>query len=177
MIRTIVVAYDGSDHAKKALALASEIGAKFGARLVVLHALLRDASSETLRKLATKRDLTKEQRDLLDNYEIDIQSAMATAGMAGSYGPIPAPREVLEPVGRQVLARAEKIAKEAGVKKVVSALTDGDPGDAIVEHARREKADLIVMGTRGFGEFKGMLLGSVSHKVSSRATCAVLTVK
>jgi nucleotide-binding universal stress UspA family protein len=177
MIRTIVVAFDGSDHAKKALALAAEIGAKFDARLVVLHALLRDASSETLRKLALKRALTKEQRELLDNYEIDIQSAMATAGMAGSYGPIPAPRELLEPIGRQVLARAEEAAKAAGVKKVATALTDGDPGDAIVEHAKREKADLIVMGTRGFGEFKGMLLGSVSHKVSARAPCAVLTVK
>ncbi len=177
MIRTIVVAFDGSDHAKKALALAGEIGAKFNARLVVLHVLLRDASSETLRKLAVKRDLTKDQRDLLDNYEIDIQSAMATAGMAGSYGPIPAPRELLEPIGRQVMARAEKTAKEAGVKNVATELTDGDPGDAVIEAARRAKADLIVMGTRGFGEVKGLLLGSVSHKVSSRATCAVLTVK
>ncbi len=39
------------------------------------------------------------------------------------------------------------------------------------------KADLVVMGTRGIGEFKGLLLGSVSHKMSARANCAVLTVK
>ena len=177
MIKTILVAADGSDHANKAVALAAEIGAKFGARVVVLHALLRDASSDTLRGLARRRELTKEQRDLLDNYEIDVQSAMASAGLGGTYGPVPAPRELLEPIGRQVLERAEAAVKKAGVNKVATTLAGGDPGDSILDAAKREKADLIVLGTRGFGEIRGLLLGSVSHKVAARAECPCLTVK
>lgn len=43
--------------------------------------------------------------------------------------------------------------------------------------AKRAKADLIAMGRRGLGGVKGLLLGSVSHKVSQLADCSVLTVK
>ena len=80
MIRVILTATDGSDHARKAVALASELAAKCGARLVLLHVLLRDAGSEALRKVAKRRSLTKPMRDLLDNYEADGMVAMATAG-------------------------------------------------------------------------------------------------
>jgi nucleotide-binding universal stress UspA family protein len=73
--------------------------------------------------------------------------------------------------------RAEAAAKKAGVKKVDTVMLSGDPADAILNRAKKEKADLIVLGTRGFGELKGLLLGSVSHKVAARAHCACMTVK
>ena len=41
MIKTILVPTDGSGHAKKAVDLAAEIAEKYGARLVILHVLLR----------------------------------------------------------------------------------------------------------------------------------------
>ena len=50
-------------------------------------------------------------------------------------------------------------------------------GEAIVEIANNEKADLLVLGSRGLSEFKGMLLGSVSHKVLQRSDCPVLVIK
>ena len=58
-----------------------------------------------------------------------------------------------------------------------SALEHGDPADQIVRAAARHGADLIVMGRRGYGDLKGLLLGSVSHKVCRLADCACLTVK
>jgi nucleotide-binding universal stress UspA family protein len=48
---------------------------------------------------------------------------------------------------------------------------------AIVEFAEKEKVDLIVMGTRGLGGFKKLLLGSVSNGVVSHAPCSVLIVR
>ena len=39
------------------------------------------------------------------------------------------------------------------------------------------KVDLIVMGTRGLSDIKGLLLGSVSHKLIQLAPCPTLTVK
>nr|WP_312860533.1 universal stress protein [Mesorhizobium sediminum] len=43
--------------------------------------------------------------------------------------------------------------------------------------ARDENFDLIVLGSRGLGDVEGFLLGSVSHKVTSLASCPCLTVK
>jgi len=177
MIRTIVVAFDGSDHATKAVAQASELAAKFGARLVLVHALLRDARFETLRKLANRRALPKAQRDELDNYEGEVQAAMVSTGMDAGLAPVLAPTDLLKAIGNQLMERAEAVAKKAGVKKTSSIVAGGDPAEAVLDTAKREKADMIVLGTRGFGDFKGLVLGSVSHKVSSRATCAVMTVK
>jgi nucleotide-binding universal stress UspA family protein len=48
---------------------------------------------------------------------------------------------------------------------------------AILELADTLDADLIVMGTRGLGALKHVLLGSVAERVVQRAKCPVLTVK
>jgi nucleotide-binding universal stress UspA family protein len=176
MIKTVFIAFDGSDHAKKALSYASEIAAKFGARVVIGHVLLRDAPFSVLRKLANRRALPKAQRDELDNYEAQIVAAMAGSEYTG-FAPIFAPPDLLTEIGKQLLEGAQALAKKKRVKKTTTVLLSGDPADAILNSARKEKADLIVMGTRGFGELKGLLLGSVSHKLAARAHCACLTVK
>jgi nucleotide-binding universal stress UspA family protein len=121
--------------------------------------------------------MTKEQRDLLRNYEVEPQLAAATMGIGGVYVPIPAPREILEPVGRAVLDRATAAAKKIGAKRITTVMVGGDPAEAILDQAKREKADMIVMGSRGFGELKGLLLGSTSHKIAAHAGCSVVTVK
>ena len=52
----------------------------------------------------------------------------------------------------------------------------GDPADGIVEVAKREEADLIVLGSMGM-RGKRRLLGSVPNKVSHHAPCDVLIVQ
>ena len=64
-------------------------------------------------------------------------------------------------------------AESAGITKVKGLVEDGDPAHRIVEVAQREGADLIVTP----GDLKGLLLGSVTHKVAQAATCACLTVE
>jgi nucleotide-binding universal stress UspA family protein len=177
MIKTILVAYDGSNHADKALKLAADMANRYRARLVLLHALLRDAPPETIRKLAKPSELPKRLRDLLRNYEIEPQIAAATAGVGGVYVPVPAPRELLEAVGKQILDRAEAAAKKAKVKRIARLMVSGDAADAIIKRAKREKADMIIMGSRGFGNLKSLLLGSVSHEVASKSAKTVVTVK
>ena len=81
------------------------------------------------------------------------------------------------------LAEAERI-----VAPVVEQLVDdgvdanaeilqGPPAEAILAVAENRGCDLIVMGTRGYGQLAGMLLGSVSHKVLANATLPVLVVR
>ncbi len=53
----------------------------------------------------------------------------------------------------------------------------GKPADLILSVAEENQVDLIVMGSRGFGPLKELVLGSVSHRVVSQAHRPVLTVK
>lgn len=56
-------------------------------------------------------------------------------------------------------------------------LLRGSPADAVARLAKREQADLLVIGSRGVTEFQPMLLGSVSRKLLMQAPCPVLVVK
>lgn len=58
-----------------------------------------------------------------------------------------------------------------------SAVRVGHPFLEVVQYARDNRIDLIVMGTHGRGAVPHMLLGSVAEKVVRKAPCPVLTVK
>ncbi len=177
MIKTIVVASDGSDHAGKALDLASDLASKYDARLVLLHVLMSNARSDTLQALADRDRLSEDLRNKLDSYEADFQSAMMSAGGMTGYVPAPPPPDLLVAIAGQILDNAEAKAKSAGVNNIVRQAVGGDPADAVLACAKDEKADMIILGSRGLSDFKGLLLGSVSHKVANQAECTCVTVK
>lgn len=60
--------------------------------------------------------------------------------------------------------------------KVQTELLEGPEADSILKAAENLQADLIVMGTRGLGAVKELLLGSVSRKVLHLASCPVMVV-
>ena len=51
----------------------------------------------------------------------------------------------------------------------------GEPAHVIAEHARKDRAHLIMMPTHGYGPFRRMLLGSITAKVLHDAECPVWT--
>lgn len=60
--------------------------------------------------------------------------------------------------------------------KVHAELLEGPEAESILKTAEKLQADLIVMGTRGLGAVKGLLIGSVSRKVIHLASCPVMVV-
>ncbi len=74
------------------------------------------------------------------------------------------------------IKEVEKLAKESGISYEINIL-DGEPGPTIVEYANNNKADLVIIGSRGLNVLQEFVLGSVSHKVAKRANCPVLIVK
>ena len=60
--------------------------------------------------------------------------------------------------------------------KLREELIEGSEAEAILTVAQNHQADLIVMGTRGFGAVKGLMVGSVSRKVIHLSSCPVLVV-
>ncbi len=57
------------------------------------------------------------------------------------------------------------------------AVREGYPVTVIEDEAAAREADLVVIGTRGQGGLKHLLLGSVAERVVQKAPCPVLTVK
>jgi nucleotide-binding universal stress UspA family protein len=71
-------------------------------------------------------------------------------------------------------ARATELAAKGVRARVV--VKSGLPWREIIETAREEDADLIVIGTHGRSGVNRMLLGSVAERVVRRAPCPVVTV-
>ena len=84
--------------------------------------------------------------------------------------------EQLEKAGRTLIEAAQEIAEDTLAGKVTTELRGGDPADEIVKSAEENASDCIVIGSRGLGNFGGLLLGSVSHKVNHSAPCTCITV-
>ncbi|MBD06799.1 MAG: universal stress protein UspA [Gemmatimonadetes bacterium] len=87
--------------------------------------------------------------------------------------------------GSNILERLEKYAEKGLIKlaetigeiDVVTSLRVGSPHVQIVQHARDEDIDLVVVATHGRSGLKHALIGSVAEKIVQMAPCPVLTVK
>ena len=87
------------------------------------------------------------------------------------------PDKVLSEYAKEVVNHAKEKAKEKGAVKVRGFVKAGRPSKVITKFSEDKDVDLIVVGSRGTHSDKdGMLLGSVSHRVASRAKCPVLVV-
>jgi nucleotide-binding universal stress UspA family protein len=77
---------------------------------------------------------------------------------------------------QHVLDEAVKRVREAhGDVEIRSSVSEGHPAPALIEASRG--AALLVVGSRGHGEFVGMLLGSVSEHCVTHAHCPVLVLR
>jgi nucleotide-binding universal stress UspA family protein len=69
------------------------------------------------------------------------------------------------------------MAADKKARSVKTEVLSGDAAERLLEYGREQAVDLIVLGRRGVGQVRGLLMGSVSWKVSSLAECPVLTVR
>jgi len=76
-----------------------------------------------------------------------------------------------------LLKTRENFLESSGVSHTLRCELHEHVWKKIVEVADRELIELIVMGTRGMGTAKSMMMGSVSRKVIENSHCPVLTVK
>lgn len=147
MIKNILVPTDGSTHAKKAIDYASDLASKYGATVHLVHVISKSEIPEGL-----------------DRY-MDVER-------------VEEPREqVLKKIGDGIIKSGVTEAKGKGMNNVKSSIVIGDPAEKIVEFAKDNGVDMIIMGSRGLGAMKGILLGSVSSKVCHAAGCTCVTVK
>jgi nucleotide-binding universal stress UspA family protein len=174
-MQRILVALDGSEHSDKALDLAIDIAGKYGAELVLLHVMSDKQLTDGERYLAE----TEYVDDLLASLEAPVMSSGDSRQRAERvlryYSDVA--RRFCQAIGDQLMSRARDRAREKGVQQMQTVLEEGDPANTILQVAKRRQADMIFLGSRGLSDAKGLLLGSVSHKVAHLAECTCVTVK
>lgn len=84
--------------------------------------------------------------------------------------------DALNALADNILDEAYKRARAIGAPRIKRQSERGDPAQTIIDAARRQRVDMIVVGRHGFGSLAGWLFGSVSQKVVSLAPCPVTTV-
>jgi len=81
--------------------------------------------------------------------------------------------ELLRDEGEQAVADFEEMVGEVPVE---TAIREGNPSREIVEYARENDCDTVVMGTHGRGGIDRLLLGSVAERVVRATPVPVVTV-
>jgi nucleotide-binding universal stress UspA family protein len=82
--------------------------------------------------------------------------------------------EVLSAAEKKMSATAK--AEFKAFKKIEAGVAQGAPADKIIETAKKEGVDLIIMGTHGRKGLERAIFGSVCDKVVRTAPCPVLTI-
>jgi nucleotide-binding universal stress UspA family protein len=147
MIKKILVATDASAASNRAVSMAAYMAACHDAELLIIH-VIRDMQLPAQMKQAPELEAFANTRE-----------------------------DILRQVADSILRDAEVQAKKDGAKKVQTAIGSGDPATSIIGFATRRKIDTIVVGTRGLGKVKGILLGSVSRKITNNAEVNCMVVR
>jgi len=172
MIKNILVPVDGSKHSVKAVELASDLASKYNAEITLLHVLLRGHMSDGLKRaLEVEVGKRKTKVENLINFPLKIMAEVSAKKDKQLS------LEELDYIGKYVLSNVALICQDNGVTKVIKRVEEGNPAKTILKIADDVQADMIVMGNRGLSDFQGMLVGSVSQKVSHLAKCTCVTVR
>jgi nucleotide-binding universal stress UspA family protein len=148
MLKTLLVATDGSEQADKAVILAADLAQKYGAMIVLLHIMPDVINGAVPKGIRSYAELER----------MDLGDAMWS-------------------VGEEILHVSKERAHKQGAQAVETVMDKGSPAQEILKYANEHDVDLIVMGCRGLGHLAGAFLGSVSNKVSHLASQTCITVR
>ncbi len=87
--------------------------------------------------------------------------------------------EAMEEAEKKVVPMHKEIAESAQKEgiKIQTVIIHGHPVEKIINYAQENGFDLIVIGTRGLGGFKKLVIGSVAQKVVTYSKVPVMVVK
>ncbi len=107
---------------------------------------------------------------VLNVWEHTLPPPSGSVSVSERYVPDPSQRtaEDLVQVIKEELGEDPPVVVEPHVKQ-------GNPAKVLIDQSA--DADLLVVGTRGHGGFRGLVLGSVSQHVAAYATCPVTVVR
>lgn len=147
----ILVAIDGSEPSWKALDWAAEAAKLSNGELLILHVIHYEPVPDVLKELARVE-------------HEDVGEEKARFRMSRT-------------LGDHLTHEASSRAKAKGLERVAAMTVEGRAAQQIIAAVETHDVDTVVLGSRGFGAIKGLVLGSVSHKVANVEGCTCVIVK
>lgn len=147
-VNKILVAIDKSGYKNKATAYAITLAKSLGAELTVIHIISKSSFGAT--------------GDLLGYYR---------------GGKLKAYQEALKNEAEKLLKKAVEFGEKEGIKTHYEVIMDSSAEKAIIDYAKKQKMDLIVVGTKGMTGIEKFLMGSVANHVITYAHCPVLAIR
>jgi len=132
-----------------------------------------DFSPQTEHILAAARDLARALGAQL--WLMHVVAPPPVLPRHNDAGPDQPPIALEDREQQRLIQEAADSARDAGVE-ATGVLVEGPPAKMILRQAATLQADMIIIGSHGFGPALEMLLGSVSKKVLKKARCPVLVV-
>jgi nucleotide-binding universal stress UspA family protein len=150
-IKKILVAVDGSVSSEKALAYGVHLAKLENSKLSIVHII----------------------DDIKMAGAIGLQARYGNAKLVEGYN------RARTEWAREWMKSFEEVARKGQVNVNSEILYDTGKSEAgvIIDYARDNNIDVIVMGTRGQSKFKRLLIGSVANKVFQHAHCTVTVVR
>src|SRR5512146_699654 len=106
---------------------------------------------------------------------VEVWHVPAAVHSGGGLAPVVTDPDEFEGFARDRLSEVlEAAAEDAAGVEIESVVREGQPAEVLVEEA--EDAELLVVGSRGLGGFRGLLLGSVGQQCAHHARCPVVIV-
>jgi len=132
-----------------------------------------DGSEYSDRALDLAMDITRKYAAKL--HLIHVNSVQEIFISFGGASALIKPEDYEKP-GQEILALASQKATSCGCVVDTHQL-DGDHARAVLDKVEALSADLIVVGSKGHSDLSGILLGSVSHKITHLAPCPCLIAR
>ena len=173
MITHLLVATDGSPNAGRAVDFAIDLASRYNSRLSVVYVVTNGKVSDSLRHMAEVEHIVDSNVKSNSPATTTFPSQLvAELGETGTRS-----REILTRIGDYLVDITSKNARSSGVKDIKTYVENGDAAEVVLEIAKDNGVDVIVTGSRGLGNLKGLLLGSVSYKILQAAECTCINVK
>ena len=118
--------------------------------------------------------------EIIAIHVIDKSTIVPTPDAYGNYiggDQIPAVEEELRKQADELLSEAELLGDKEEIKIDRAIIVAPSCASAIIDYAKKNNVDLIVVGTKGMTGLKHFLLGSVANNIISHAHCPVLAVR
>ncbi|ONK61601.1 uncharacterized protein A4U43_C08F31660 [Asparagus officinalis] len=95
----------------------------------------------------------------------------------GSVDVLPIVESDLREIAARVIEKARELCVANQVNDVINEAVEGDPRNVLCEAVEKYQADVLVVGSHGYGAIKRAVLGSVSDYCAHHANCTVMIVK